>query len=166
MWEFAYPYANLALNLMVNLKTLREVGRPHKNKQRPLTPFERYVNGGVPCNIDAMWSSMHHLFSLGYGYREVKQGHENRGVPIISLGPVPRKGSINPHSHYALNLDTKKVEQFRTIRTFGTYPWRERAQHSLATLPGKAFGPSAAVEGGPPSGPAVLKGGGVIRRSS
>ena len=92
MWEFAYPYANMVLNLTISLKTLREVGRPHKSKQRPLTPFERFVNGGVQCNIEAMWSSMHHLFSAGYGYQEVKQGHENRGVPIISLGPGAQEG--------------------------------------------------------------------------
>ncbi len=148
MWEFAYPYANRALNLTIKLKVLREVGRPHKAKARPLTPFEKFVNGGVPCNIEAMWPSMHHLSSAGYGYRESKQGHENRGTPLISLGPVPRKGSVNTHSYYALNLDTKKVEQFRTIRTFGTYPWRVEVRHSLATLPHTLLGPSPAVEGG------------------
>ncbi len=84
---------------------------------------------------------MHHQFSMGYGYREVKQGHENRAVPIISLGPVPWRGSMNPHSYYGLNLGTKKIEQFRTIRTFGTYPWKVRVQRSLAALPRAVFGP-------------------------
>ncbi len=100
------------------------------------------MNSGVQCNIEAMWSSMHHLLSAGYDYRKAKQGHENRGVAIISLGPVPRKGSINPHSYNGLSLDTKKIEQFRTMHTFGTYPWKVRVQHSLATLPQTVFGPT------------------------
>ena len=67
MWEFAVPHANHILNLTIRIAHLTECKRSGKGKERPLTPFEHFVNHGQRANIKAMWRSHHHLFSLGVG---------------------------------------------------------------------------------------------------
>ena len=70
MWEFAIPHANHILNLTIRIAKLQGAGRPGKGRLRPLTPFEQFVNHEKRIDIQAMWRSLHHLFSLGVGYLE------------------------------------------------------------------------------------------------
>ena len=48
--------------------------------------------------------------------------HGNRAVLIIYLGYVYRNG-IDQHAHWGLVVDTKVITKFRTVKTYGEYPW-------------------------------------------
>ncbi len=90
-------------------------GRPDKERQRPQTPFEQFVNHNKRIDIQAMWRSLHDLFSLGVGYLEKPENHGNCAVLIIYLGydriPV---------------VDTRIITKLRAVKTYGQYvqyPW-------------------------------------------
>jgi hypothetical protein len=131
MWEFAVPHANHILNMTIKIIKLRDAGRPGKGRQRPLTPFEQFTNHGQRVDIQNMWRSLHHLFSLGVGYLEKPETHGNRAVLIIYLGHVCRNGAVDQHAHWGLVIDTKVITKFRTIKTYGEYPWIQKVRKSL-----------------------------------
>ena len=134
MWEFAIPTANHILNLTIRINALKDAGRLGKGKLRPLTPFEQFVNHNKRVDIQALWRSLHHLFSLGVGYLQDPENHGNRAVLIVYLGYVCRNGSVDQHAHWGLVVDTRIVTKFRTVKTYGQYPWVPKIAKNLAPL--------------------------------
>ncbi len=92
------------------------------------------MNHGKRVDIQAMWRSLHHLFSLGVGYLEKPQNHGNRAVLIIYLECVCRNGSIDQHAHWGLVVDTRVITKFRTVKTYGQFPWVAKVVKGLAPV--------------------------------
>ena len=103
-----------------------------------LKPFEQFTNHGQRVDIQAMWRSLHHLFSLGVGYLEKHENYGNRAVLIIYLGNVCRNGAVDQHAHWGLVVDTKVITKFRTVKTYGEYPWIQKVRKSSTTV-GSSF---------------------------
>ncbi len=58
----------------------------------------------------------------------------NRAVLIINLGYVCRNGSVDQHAHWSLVVDTRVITKFRTVKTYGQYPWVAKVDKGLAPV--------------------------------
>lgn len=135
-WEFCAPTAGFLMNISFNINELRKAGwpAPEKEKERPLTPFEKVVNRGKPIDLRALWDNLGAaMFELVTAYSQERTSHEPRGFQGINFGIIPsEKIAITMHGIYVLRLSDKRIVPCRkVIRHKGIYPWRPSPRRPL-----------------------------------
>ena len=136
-WECAVPTANFkfVMNLTLKDKDLQAAGLPGSGRERPLTPYEKFVNHGTQAKLTQLWASILPLFTACTGYIEERiSGHTNRGFPGLYFGIIPLHGKFNvtSHGHYVLRESDKTIVKMRTVLCqIGNYPIRAAPQRPL-----------------------------------